>query len=244
MSIKNPKFFWFLRKHVLFLLYLLFGHTALSAVPLTEDWATYQNSVLEEHSTFAGWCPKKKALRMMNLLYQNPSDLCVEVGVFGGSSFFPIASTLAFKGQGIAYAIDPWTNDYCLEGYDQENEKHHKYWGKIDLERVMQRFIENMHRNGLDATYQIMRLSSAEACHHFKDESIDFLHIDGNHSEQSALFDVEHWLPKVKRGGIICFDDAWWKSTQPAIKRMLSECDVLEEFKSEWQYLFVRKKSL
>ncbi|MGC1879177.1 MAG: class I SAM-dependent methyltransferase [Rhabdochlamydiaceae bacterium] len=215
---------------------------SLHSVPILDDWDAYQIEVLKEQPNFPGWCPKEKAKQIMNLLLSNPSDACVELGVYGGSSFFPIVSTLAFKNQGIAYAIDPWTNDLCLEGYEEKDEAHAKYWGKVDLDKVMNKFIKKMHENGLDSRFQIMRTSSAQAYLQFDDESIDFIHIDGNHSEQSAIFDVQHWLPKVKKNGIICFDDAWWQSTQSAIKIMLNECDLMSESSPKWQYIFLRKR--
>jgi predicted O-methyltransferase YrrM len=224
------------------LLMWAFENASLYSVPLSEDWDAYQSDVLNEHSHFSGWCPKDKAIHIMNLIRTNNAQVCVELGVFGGSSFFPIASALAFNKQGIAYAIDPWANEACLEGYEEMNGDHHKYWGNVNLDKLMYKFIEGMHKNGLDSKYLIMRMSSAQACLHFDDESIDFIHIDGNHSEQSAIFDVEHWLPKVKKGGIICFDDAWWKSTQPAIKIMLKECDTMKESSPKWQYIFLRKR--
>jgi predicted O-methyltransferase YrrM len=218
------------------------GNGSLHSVPLSKDWDVYQSEVLKEHPNFPGWCPTEKATRIMNLIRATKPHVCVELGVFGGSSFFPIASALAFNKQGIAYAIDPWDNDACLEGYDEMNKDHQKYWGKVDLDKVMNKFKEGMHKNGLDATYLLMRMTSAEACLQFDDESVDFIHIDGNHSEQSAIFDVKCWLPKVKHGGIICFDDAWWKSTQPAIKIMLEECDIMKESSPKWQYIFLKKR--
>jgi predicted O-methyltransferase YrrM len=225
-----------------FILFLGYGNTSLHSVPLSEDWDAYQNEVLKEHPNFPGWCPTEKAIQIMNLIHANSCEVCVELGVFGGSSFFPLVSALAFNKQGIAYAIDPWTNDACLEGYEEMNGKHHEYWGKVDLEKTMHKFVEGMHKNELDSVYFIMRMSSAQACPQFDDESIDFIHIDGNHSEQSAIFDVEHWLPKVKKGGIICFDDAWWTSTQPAIKILLEQCDLMKESSGKWQYIFLRKR--
>ncbi len=214
----------------------------LCSLTFSADWDTYQGEVLKEKPSFPGWCPDDKAQHIMNLLLTNHSKVCVELGVFGGSSFFPTAAALAYKKQGIVYAIDPWNNEACLEGYEEKNDDHYKYWSTVNLSKIMNMFVEGMHKNGLDATYCIMRMSSAQAYLHFDDQSIDFIHIDGNHSEQSAVFDVEHWLPKVKKGGIICFDDAWWKSTQPAIKIMLKECDMMEESSPKWQYIFLRKR--
>lgn len=205
-----------------------------------DSWEVYRDHILEEQVHFTGWCPREKAKQIMELVRANPSGLCVEVGVYGGSSFFPLAATLAFKGEGVAYAIDPWDNASCVEGYE-EGDKFDTFWGKAKLDKVLYKFLEDMHRNHLDGFYVLMRMSSAQSWSYFADESIDFLHIDGNHSEQAALFDVAHWLPKVKRGGIVCFDDAWWESTQPAIELLLRECEIMKESSPKWQYLFVRK---
>jgi len=72
--------------------------------------------------------------------------------------------------------------------------------------------------------------------------AIDFLHIDGDHREASAVSDVENWLPKVKTGGIICIDDAWWESTQKAVEMLLVECDIMPESHPQWQHIFLRKR--
>ena len=113
---------------------------------------------------------------------------------------------------------------------------------KIDLNRVMNKFIADMHRNALCEHYSIMRMNSEQAASSFDEESIDFLHIDGNHSEKLSVQDVTLWLPKVKKGGVICFDDAWWKSTQKAIQLLLLECDIMKESSPKWQYIFVQKR--
>ena len=53
----------------------------------------------------------------------------------------------------------------------------------------------------------MMRETSYKAAAFFKDESIDFLYIDGNHSYSAVLTDLIRWWPKIKRGGYICGDD-------------------------------------
>lgn len=217
--------------------------TLVTALHANEQWDDYQQKVLAEQPRFSGWCPAEKAKQIMNILHSHPSDICVEVGVFGGSSFFPIASTLAWKQQGIAWAIDPWENAPCLEGNEHWQEQKNTYWEKIDLNRVMDKFVNDMRRNGLEGQYSLLRMSSWEACSLFADESIDFLHIDGNHSEKTSVEDVTCWLPKVKKGGVICFDDAWWSSTQRAVKLLLKECDIMKETSPKWQYIFVKKRT-
>jgi hypothetical protein len=51
---------------------------------------------------------------------------------------------------------------------------------------------------------------SVQAASSFKDESLDFVMIDGAHDYDSVRDDVRSWLGKVKPGGVISGDDAGW----------------------------------
>ena len=55
--------------------------------------------------------------------------------------------------------------------------------------------------------YEIIRKYSHEAFDQFKDNSIDFIYIDGNHSYDAVKKDLELWYPKLKIGGVINGDD-------------------------------------
>ncbi len=43
--------------------------------------------------------------------------------------------------------------------------------------------------------------------HHFSNESVDCVFIDGDHSYEGAKADINTWVPKVKPGGSLLFDD-------------------------------------
>ena len=66
-------------------------------------------------------------------------------------------------------------------------------------------------------------------------DKIDILHIDGNHEEESSYRDVELYVPKVKKGGYIWFDDANWYQTQKALNLIESEfnCKLVDKAKSD-----------
>lgn len=53
----------------------------------------------------------------------------------------------------------------------------------------------------------IKRCMSMEALKHFEDESLDFLHIDGNHKLDFCMPDLIFWSNKVRRGGVIVVHD-------------------------------------
>lgn len=52
-----------------------------------------------------------------------------------------------------------------------------------------------------------VRKFSVDGAAGFKDESLDFCYIDGNHSLLHVIQDIWHWTPKVRKGGIIAGHD-------------------------------------
>jgi hypothetical protein len=54
---------------------------------------------------------------------------------------------------------------------------------------------------------QIIKDTSLNAVKNIKDESLDFIHIDGNHSFDFCITDLVFWSHKVKIGGIISGHD-------------------------------------
>ena len=92
---------------------------------------------------------------------------------------------------GIAYAVDTW-----------EGEEH---TGKYD-ETVFDTVQKQARKKYAGYAY-LMRMLFEDATHHFSDESVDLLHIDGLHTYDAVQEDFTTWLPKVRPGGIILFHD-------------------------------------
>ena len=57
--------------------------------------------------TLEGWCSKSKANHFIDLILAVKPEVYVEIGVFGGSSIFPVASALKYLGKGVVIGIDP-----------------------------------------------------------------------------------------------------------------------------------------
>lgn len=67
---------------------------------------------------------------------------------------------------------------------------------------------------------RIIRQKSVEAASSFANHSLDFIYIDGDHTYESVLADLNAWWDKVNhQTGIICGDDFSW----PEVKKA---CDV------------------
>ncbi len=206
------------------------------------DWAKLKQQVMVDVSKLQGWCSNEKIEKMMDLIYETQPQVCVEIGVYGGSSILPTAKALSYVGgEGKVFAIDPWTKAASIVGFDQQN-INYRWWNNLDIERILHGFMKMLMVQKIQSRCAVLRMTSEEANSWFDDESIDVLHIDGNHSEVSSMADVTMYLPKVKQGGYIWFDDADWETTQSAVQYLMSHCDMLLEKSVGNQCLLFQKR--
>ena len=102
------------------------------------------------------------------------------------------------------YAIDPWRNykDY----------KHPKGQKRLDE-------LYNIAKQTLSKydNCKIIRKTSMEAVTDFKDDSLDFVYIDGRHEFKYITEDVFEWSKKIRKGGIISGHDYFYTRKLPNI---------------------------
>jgi hypothetical protein len=172
-----------------------------------------------------GWCSEPKAVSMAARVLAEKPVTCVEIGVFGGRSLCAMAVALRELGQGKAYGIDPWAVSASLEGYPKDDDNA-KWWkNNIDHESIYKGCIDWITSLQLDPYIEILRMTNREAFPYVKAlPPIDMLHIDGNHSEITSMFDVEHYVPLCSPGAIVWFDDTDWQSTKAAQRRLEDFC--------------------
>jgi hypothetical protein len=120
----------------------------------------------------------------------------VEIGVFQGrtSQQFRCLFPDAFL-----YLIDPWKlyDEYLSETAGPISRQSNDY--EDAYQKVKKVFSQ-------DPKVQIIRKASAEALLDVPD-GVDLIFIDGNHSYLNVKQDIESWVPKVRRGGIISGHD-------------------------------------
>ncbi len=150
-----------------------------------------------------GWCTIPKARTMAMLIVAMKPIVSIEIGVYTGKSAIAMAIAHKFLGKGQVLCIDPWKAEASSEGYEAE---HKEWWSKIDHEAIFREFTNHLIKFGVSAQVEIKR---AKSDHVEPPPVIDFLHIDGQHTEQ-AIRDVSRFASRVKCGGIVVMDDIEW----------------------------------
>jgi hypothetical protein len=172
-----------------------------------------------------GWCTEPKAVSMAARVLAEKPQLCVEIGVFGGRSLCAMAIALRELGQGKAIGIDPWAVSASLEGYSTEDPNGLWWSHNIDHEAIYRGCLDWLSTLSLTDNVEILRMTNREALPYVQSlPSIDMLHIDGNHSEATSMFDVENYVPLCSPGAIVWFDDTDWASTKTAQRRLEDFC--------------------
>ncbi len=186
-----------------------------------------KSAVLETLEETWGWCSKEKATSFMDLVFETKPKLCVEIGVYSGASFLPVAAALKHNGYGEIVGIDPWDVIEIIRHFDVDKDQHHlRFWVQINHNQVYFGFIQLLKRFDVESNSIIFRETSSKVAPIINE--IDILHIDGNHAQKTIEEDVKNYLPKVKEGGYIWLNDSLGDSHKPAYNLLMESCDIVK----------------
>jgi predicted O-methyltransferase YrrM len=182
-----------------------------------------------------GWCLDEKRNLIHNLVKTTLSKSCIEIGVYKGSSLFSFAEALEEIG-GKIIGIDPWSfemskNEIPTFDKNQQDDFYNKLLkGQETFDFIYNGVYEIIENNDLSKTISLIREPSQEVFNNFENESIDIVHIDGNHNEMNCSRDILLYLPLVKKGGYIIMDDSNWDSVRSSINKFLVPyCDLVDD---------------
>jgi len=143
---------------------------------------------------------------------KNLTGYGVELGVSGGYFSNVLLKTSRLK---ILFSIDRW-ND------------HHNYKQYLKAANLLSSFKERS---------VVLKLTFEEAVHLFKDETFDFIYIDGYaHIGQDNGRTLREWWPKVRKGGIFAGHDyskTSWSKTVEQVDKFAKDNNLKPEFTEE-----------
>jgi len=122
----------------------------------------------------------------------------LEIGTFYGANILSVAKTYGLHNDSKLYCIDPW------EDYDEYSEY------KNQQESIYNTFVNNVEKSGDKTKIIINRGYSNNEIPKLQDDFFDIIYIDGNHEPEYVLEDAVLSFRKLKKNGIMIFDDYGW----------------------------------
>jgi predicted O-methyltransferase YrrM len=194
-----------------------------------------QSLIIRDEYDEGGWCFDEKRKLIHNLVKTTHSKVCVEIGVYKGSSLFAFAEILETIGGKIT-GIDPWSFEMSKNDIETADKIYEDYFynqllkGQETFDIIYNNVSDIVSNNDMSKTITLIRKPSEDAFIEFENESIDIIHIDGNHNEMNVSRDILLYLPLVKKGGYIVMDDSDWNSVKNSINRfLLPYCDLVDD---------------
>lgn len=177
-----------------------------------------------------GWEGKvERPFRMADLIMREKPSTVVEIGVFGGQSFIPQALALKALGQGRIYGIDPFNLKVIAEEMADYDDK--VMWLKQDMNVVLTDTFTMIKELELQDYATLILAKSLDVASLFRHgDMIDILHVDGGHTEQAALNDVEAYTTAMPSGGHIWMDDTHFPSLKPALAKLEEFAELVDDF--------------
>jgi predicted O-methyltransferase YrrM len=145
--------------------------------------------------------------------YKDKKINYLEIGTFYGANIISVGITYGLHNESKLYCIDPW------EDYEEYSEY------KKEQPHIYSSFLTNIENSGFKDKIIIKRGFSNKEIHKFEDDFFDIIYIDGNHEPEYVLEDAVLSFRKLKKNGIMIFDDYGWGGpdlTQKGIDGFLS----------------------
>jgi hypothetical protein len=149
----------------------------------------------------------KDAVRRKFLQKLPNGGIAVEIGVWQGEFSSTIIELMA---PDKLVLIDPWAH---IED-DSHSEAFVGRTGKTKMDKIFDSVIKQFDAEIKSGQVAMIRDFSVPALAQFADQTISFAYVDGDHSYEGVSADLAALFPKMKRGGIMAFDDyhrrGWW----------------------------------
>lgn len=212
------------------------GHRSHAAAPGSQLPARTRQRVEEVLSTLpadvGGGSSLTKALVVGDLIVRHDVRTLVEIGVYRGRFLLPAAVVLRDLERGPAIGIDPYAakeaaqRDLAADRPDVA-ETVEEWVASLDWDGLHRDVLAAIDAFELDAVCVVDRRPSEEAAADLNAQSIDLVHIDGNHDRRHVETDLELYLPKLRSGGLVVIDDLTWAGVSAAVAARSDQLELL-----------------
>lgn len=138
----------------------------------------------------------------------------LEIGSWAGSSAILWASACKKKKKGVVFCIDTWKGAL---NYSRDMKRATK--------KIFHLFLHNVRVSGLEDYIIPIKTTSDRLIHILKNETFDFVYIDGDHAYKQFKRDLLNYLPVVKENGVICGDDLELNPNEINIQNAKNHCE-------------------
>lgn len=166
-----------------------------------------------------------------------PNTVGAEIGVWMGNS----SDKMLQQGIKELHLVDPYSvqpyKDNSEMPFEQYIAKYQTITGEFS-EAGFTNYYNQVYalvkkKFELDKRVSLHRMTSREFFVKNKDIELDWVYVDGDHSYEGCLFDLETVLPHIKKGGIIMGDDYGWPKARWQKKGVTK---AVNEFKDKYQF--------
>jgi predicted O-methyltransferase YrrM len=165
-------------------------------------------------------------LKNSKLLEERDKNI-VEVGCFEGRSTVWFANKLINTPNSRYFCIDSWKGGEEIERLKLD----------YDMELVFSNFSENIKKLLCYPQISVIKSTSEKALVGlpFLYRNVDFLYLDGSHTQRDTLVDLVHGLSLLKVGGILIVDDYSnnMATNDTSLRATMSVDFVVSTFKNE-----------
>ena len=183
----------------------------------------------------------KDSQNIMHLI--KPDTVGAEIGVwFGNTSTQFVKKSLKKLFMVESYSVEPYKENSEMS-FQEYLAKYSKVTGEIApagfakyYDRV---YAEVKSRFRTFKEVEICRMSSDEWFEKYNDVELDWIYVDGDHSYEGCLRDLENSIKVVKPGGLILGDDYGWpnaKWQKPGVTKAVNEFINKHELKQMFKH--------
>lgn len=203
-------------------------------------WEEYKNRTIESLRPFSKKCSDTMSMSVLETLHAKPNATCIAVGGYRVGDLLLVARGACFQ-KGHTVVIDTWSFYDWRLGYPLSSPEFRE-WKKWNFKKVFEESVHLMNQYQVGSSVSFRQEAPEKACTSFKDETIDFLYLDGHQSEERLFSLVCSYFPKLKEEGVLLLNVADSYKTMRSLVFLMERMERVSSFSAQEPYLLLKRK--